>query len=177
MEKTAEKKPVSYDVGGFGSLTTAIREIVNRFPRGDGETQGEILFASLGEDGGAAIYPGSGAVIEEERTSITGKVRQVCRYDFVVGVRLAAPREKTRVSIKDWLDDLGRWLEGQAVEVNGESCKLDSYPTMTDGRRLLGFSRLSASYMDVPTEDHVETWLVALTARYENVYLKNTFWR
>lgn len=171
MDQGSEKKkPMGVDVAGYDWLTEAIRALVNQFP--GVENWEQVAFASLADDGGTAFYPAAGAVIEEEKVSVTGKVRQVCRYGFMMAARLTAPMEAQRLYIKEWLDSLGRWLEGQTVTVDGQQYELAAYPPMKDGRRFLSFERMSAGYMDGVSDDHVETWAIALAARYENIFMK-----
>ena len=169
----AEKKktPLGYDADGEWWVSTVLRDLVNRFPGRAADEQ--IMFASLQEDGGLGMYPGSGAAIEEEVRSVTGKVRQVCLYPFAVGFREAAPNEARKIYIKEWLETLGRWLEGQPVRVNGEEHVLDKYPALNGGRRFLSISRVTPGYLgETPGDDHVETWVISLAAKYENIFYR-----
>lgn len=153
-----EKKVLGYDIDGAGTVTAKLRELVNSFPgRGEGDS---ILFAELAEKSGKAIYPGSGAAIESETRSVTGRVRQVCLYPFMVGFRAAGPSEARRVHIKEWLDALGQWLQQAQL------------PALEGGRKFLSIERASPSYLDNVTEDNVETWAIALTAKYEIIFYR-----
>ena len=61
------EKVVKYDIDGYDAVTSALRELVNKYPAlSEGD---EIAFASLGEDSGKAMFPISGAVIETEKTT------------------------------------------------------------------------------------------------------------
>lgn len=152
-----EKKEVKYDFDGFDAVTPALRDLLNQYPKlQDGD---EISFASLGEDRGKAMFPGSGAAIEKEDEDITGAVTQVCLYPFAVVYRVSGPSEERRVAIKEWLDDLGRWLE-----------KLRIFPTLTGGRKLLSFTRQSPAYLDTVNENQVEDWVISLSMRYQNEF-------
>ena len=154
-----EKRQVKYDVESFDVLTGAIRALVNGFP---GLAEGEkIAFATLGESGGMAMFPGDGAVVDEEHKSVTGRVRQVCRYPFVVLVRGAGLGEEARAAAKEKLDSLGRWLEG-----------LREYPALTGGRRFLSFSIQAPAWLYERDEHRTETWAVGLAAHYENIFQK-----
>lgn len=153
-----EKKIIGYDIDGKDTVTARLRALVNSFPgRDEGES---ILFAELAEKGGKAMYPGAGAAIESETRSVTGRVRQVCLYPFVVGFRASGPSEERRAYIKEWLDALGQWLERQ------------QQPTLDGGRKFIGISRTSPAYLDGVTDDLVETWAIALTAKYENIFFR-----
>ncbi len=165
-----KKQEVKYDVESFDVLTEAVRALVNRFP---GLAEGEkIAFATLRENGGMAMYPGDGAVVDEERRSVTGRVRQVCRYPFVVLVRGGGMNEDSRASAKERLDCLGRWLAGQPVRLSEQVYRLEEYPPLSGERRFLDFSVQAPAYLYERDEHHVETWAVALAARYENIYQK-----
>lgn len=165
-----DKQTLRYDVAGYESVTAALRELVNQYP---GLTEGdEIAFAVLDEDGGKAMFPVTGGVIESERKSVTGKVRQICRYPFYVIYRVAGATENRKASIKEWLDKLGEWLERRPVLINGERCQLAEYPELTDGRMFLDIERQTPAYLDNTAENKAEDWAISLTARYENNFLR-----
>ena len=170
-ENMDEKKEVRFDTTeGFDVLTQAVRALVNRFP---GLAEGEkIAFATLRDSGGMALFPGDGAVIEEERRSVTGRVRQVCRYPFAVLIRGGGMNEESRAAAKERLDMLGRWLQGQSVTVDGRTYAPERYPALTGGRRFLDFSIQAPAYLYERDEHQTETWAAALAARYENIYQK-----
>lgn len=152
-----EKKEVKYDLDGYEAVTPVLRELLNQYPNlsaGD-----EILFSTLGEDRGKAVFPGAGAAIEKEKADITGNVTQVCLYPFTVVYRASGLSENRRAQIKEWLDDLGRWLE-----------RLRNFPALKDGRRLLSFSRQSPAYLDAINENKVEDWVIPISLRYQSQF-------
>ncbi len=154
-----KKKEVRYDLSGRYALTEAVRGIVNGYPH---LTEGEsVAFATLSETGGLALYPGGDGIIEKETRSVTGKVRQVCRYPFYVLFRAGGLTENRKAGAKEWLDGLARWLE-----------QLTEFPELEGRRKLLGFAVLGPAYLYGVDDSHVETWAVALAARYENIYQK-----
>lgn len=162
------KEQVKYDLEGFEVLTGAIRALLDRAPvLGEGE---RIAFATLREEGGLAMFPGDGAVVEAERRSVTGRVRQVCRYPFVVLCRSAGMTEESRARTKERLDALGRWLGRQPVTVDGRMCRLEEYPALTGGRRLLDFVITAPASLAERDEHQAETWAAGLAARYENIF-------
>ncbi len=163
-----KKENIKYDVEGFEALTEAIRALLNRFP---GLDEGEkIAFATLRQTGGMAMYPGTGAVVESERKSVTGRVRQVCRYPFVVVYRHGGLGEADRASAKERLDALGRWLGRQSVALLGQRHRLEAYPALTGGRKLLDFSIQAPAYLCERDDHQVETWAAEFAARYENIF-------
>ena len=153
---------------GQAALTEAIGALVNGFP---GLEEGQrIAFATLRETAGMAMFPGGGAVVESERRSVTGRVRQVCRYPFAVLCRRTGIGESDRIRVKEWLDDLGRWLGRQSVTVNGQVHQLEAYPELSGGRRLLDVSIQAPAYLYERDEHQTETWAAELAARYENIF-------
>lgn len=164
----AEKKQVKYDIDGYDAVTSALRELINQYPalsKGD-----EISFASLGEDSGKAMFPVSGAVIETEMRTITGKVTEVCLYPFYVIYRAAGLSENRKATVKEWLDNLGKWLEKKNVVINGTEYQLDEYPPLTEGRKFLSVSRQTPAYLDTVNENQSENWAIYISARYQYEY-------
>lgn len=165
-----ETQNVTYDVEGFDVLTTAIRELVNEYP---GLSAGdEITFSTLGEDRGKAMFPVSGAVVESERISVTGKVLQVCLYPFYVVYRAAGLSENRKAAVKEWLDNLGRWLERQTIIVSGVSHTLDAYPTLTGSRKFTSIDRKTPAHLDSIEANNAENWAIYITARYKNEFYR-----
>lgn len=163
-------KEVKYDVDGYEALTTAIRTLLNQYPGlSDGD---EIAFAVLSDDGGKAMFPVSGAIIETEKTSVTGRVTQVCLYPFYVLYRASGLSESRKAAVTEWLNDLGRWLEKQAITVNGENYTIADYPELTGNRTILEIERTTPAYLDSTETNKAENWAIALSVRYRNVFQK-----
>ena len=159
MATKKKKQEVRIDPVDSKDLTDAIMGMLNEYPDLAGGER--FAFARLDETGGLAMYPGTGAVIEEEHRSVTGKVRQVCRYPFILLSKAGGLSEERRRGAKEWLDALARWLE-----------RRKDMPALTGCRTLLGFSILSPGYLYDVDESKTETWAVELAARYENIYQK-----
>lgn len=163
-------KEVKYDVDGYEALTTAIRTLLNQYPGlSDGD---EIAFAVLSDDKGKAMFPVSGAIIETEKTSVTGRVTQVCLYPFYVLYRASGLSESRKAAVTEWLNDLGRWLEKQAITVNGKSYTIADYPELTGNRTILEIERTTPAYLDSTETNKAENWAIALSVRYRNVFQK-----
>lgn len=164
---TEAQKPTSYDVDGAEALTPAIMTLLNAFPglpAGD-----EITFSTLGAESGKAMFPITGAIIESEARDILGGVTQICLYPFFVVYRAAGLGEARKAVIKEWLDDLGRWLEGQSIRVNGRETQLERLPELGGSRTLLEIRRQTPAYLD-STAEQVEDWTIYISARYQNEY-------
>lgn len=163
-------KEIKYDVDGYEALTTAIRTLLNQYPGlSDGD---EIAFAVLTEESGKAMFPVSGAIIETEKTSVTGRVAQVCLYPFYVLYRASGLSESRKAAVTEWLNDLGRWLEKQTITVNGESYTITDYPELTGNRTILEIERTTPAYLDSTETNKAENWAIALSVRYRNVFQK-----
>lgn len=166
----SEQKTVKYDIDGYEAVTAALRELLNQYPAlSEGD---EISFSTLGEDSGKAMFPVSGAVIETERRSVTGKVTEVCLYPFYVIYRAAGLTENNKARVKEWLDSLGKWLEQKKVLINGAEYLLEDYPLLTNGREFLSISRQTPAYLDTVNENQSENWAIYISARYQYEYRK-----
>lgn len=164
------EKEIRYDVDGYELLTTALRELLNKYPvlsEGD-----KIDFSTLGAESGKAMFPITGAVIETESTDITGEVRQICRYPFYVIYRASGLSDSQKARVKEWLDNLGRWLERQTIMVDGVEKRLGSYPPLTGRRRFISIERQTPSYLDNTYENKSEDWAIYISARYSNEFTK-----
>lgn len=166
----AEQKQVKYDVDGYDAVTSALMELLNQYPALS--VDDEIGFSTLGEDSGKAMFPVSGAVIETERRSVTGKVTEVCLYPFYVIYRASGLNEKNKARIKEWLDTLGKWLEQKKVLIDGKEYQLEKLPPLTDGRKFLSIERQTPSYLDTVNENQNENWAIYISARYQYEYRK-----
>lgn len=164
----AEEKQVQYDVDGYEVVTAALRELINQYP---GLLPGEeVAFSILNENSGKAIFPVSGAVVESEKKSITGKVKQVCAYPFYVIYRAGGLSDNQKARVKEWLDNLGRWLEGQSVVINQVEYRLTEYPPLTGNRKFLSIRRQTPAYLDSTNENKSENWAISISAQYRNEF-------
>ena len=165
-----EQKQIKYDVDGYEAVTSALRELLNQYPgleRGE-----EIAFSVLGETSGIGMFPVSGAVVETEKRSVTGKVTEVCLYPFYIIYRASGLNENRKARVKEWLDTLGKWLEQKKVLIDGEEYTLSELPPLTDGRKFLSISRQTPAYLDNANEDKTEDWAIYISARYQYEYQK-----
>ena len=161
-------KEVRYDIDGQEVVSTALMDLINEYP---GLKQGEyIQYATLGDSKGKAVFPTSGSAIKKEIKDVTGHVEQTCDYPFIFIYRASGLSESRKEKVKEWLDNLGRWLEKQPIIVNGKEYHLDEYPTLTRGRKFKRIQRVSPSYLDSINEDKAENWAINITATYTNEY-------
>lgn len=159
-----------YDVESHDIVTNALRELLNAYP---GLVLGEeITFSTLSSEGGIAMFPISGAVIQSENEDVTGHVIQTCLYPFSVIYRAAGLSENRKAKVKEWLDNLGRWLEKQNITLNGTEYELKEYPTLTGDREFLYIQRTSPSTLIETNTDKIEDWGITIQAQYRNEFEK-----
>ena len=162
------EKQQRFDVQGYDIITDAIQNLLDAFP---GLEEGEeILFSSMKEESGFAWYPISGGVIEDEKCSVTGKVKQTCAYPFFLIYRSGATSPKRKAGIKEFLDSIGRWLEKQPVKVGEDTVVLKEYPSLTEGRSIKTIERQTPAYLDNETENKIEDWVIYITLKYQNEF-------
>lgn len=154
------------DVQGEEVITNALLSLVNQFPKL--ETGDEIKFGVLSENGGISFFPMSGAVIERDTTDILGNHEQICNYPFFIYYKASGLSENRKVSVKEWLDDLGRWLEKQPIIVGGTTSILSEYPTLTGNRKFITIRRTTPATLDAVGAGQEESWAIRLVARYQN---------
>ena len=171
MPELHKNKLKRYDIDGYDVVTNAIKDLLNDFP---GLLEGEsIKFSTLEEESGITFYPISGAVIATETKSITGKIKQLCNYPFYVVYRTSADSQNSKIDIKEFLDNLGKWLEKQPITIGGEVKKLKDYPVLTDGRDITEISRQTPAYLNNTSEGNVQDWVISLALRYRNIFYRN----
>ena len=164
------KKQIRYDVDGYEEVTDALASLLDSFP--GLEEDEKIRVSTLDEDGGIAFYPVTGAVIAQERKSVTGKVDQLCNYPFYVIYRSSIDSPKVKASIKEFLDTLGKWLEQQTVVINGEQVKLEEYPVLTEERKIEEIARLTPAHLDNVSDGNIQDWAISISLKYRNIFYK-----
>lgn len=154
-------------VDGSDNLTQTILDLLNAYPKLSGR---KIEFAKLDTTIGIAMFPLEGVAILTERVDVTGHVTQKCAYPFRIVYRTRAAAGKE--NIKEWLDDLGRFLELQPIKVGDEEIKLVSYPELDGDRRFDKISRTQQGTLAGTTADKAEDWTITIQAQYWNEFDK-----
>lgn len=165
-------------VDGAEAVSSVLLDLLNRFPGLDAGTR--IQFATIGPDGGIGFFPNPGNITVDHKENVLGQVTDVCRYPFSILYNAAPKTEKQRLRIKEFLDTLGRWLEGQPVTVGGQTCKLDAYPPLEISRpdavsashKILSIARLSAAHLNAAYPDGMEDWVFSAALTYRSEYIK-----
>lgn len=165
----AEQKTV-IDLDGSDAVSNVLLELLNTFPALDGKS---ILFSTLDETSGIGFFPTSGAALLSNEEDIVGHVKQVCLYPFNIIYRAAPKSERQKMKIKEFLDTLGKWLELQPITVGENVSKLENYPAITSGNRVIKLiSRTNAAYLAAAYEDDIEDWMISMSLKYENEFDK-----
>lgn len=154
------------DVQGEDIISNALVDLVNQYPRL--ESGDKIKFGVLSETGGISFFPMSGAAIERDITDILGNQEQICNYPFFIYYRASGLSEGRKVSVKEWLDDMGRWLEKQPITVGGTTSVLADYPLLSGNRKFLTIRRTASATLEPTGPGQEENWAIRLVARYQN---------
>ena len=168
-EANLSDKQITYDIDGYEAITPALMDLLNQFP---GLMAGEkISFSTIDGETGIGMYPVSGAVVEQQRRSVTGMIEEVCLYPFFVVYKAGGLSESRKAEIKESLDNLGKWLERKEITLAGDrKYKLTDYPKLTGERTILTISRQTPAYLNNTDEDMGEAWEIYLSVRYRNKY-------
>lgn len=164
------EKVIGIDVDGYDLLTEAIKDLLNKYPLLKKDQV--ITFGELGDTSGITMIPTSGSVIYTENTDVTGKTTQKCSYQFNVIYRGTGLSQKRKINIKEWLDNLGKWLEKQPIKIGDEVFKLKDYPKIGEGRTFNNVKRMSQSYPAAENASGTEDWEIIIQALYDNEFYK-----
>lgn len=162
-----ENKPIGADASGFDLLTEAMRSLLNQYP---GLYDDEIVkFEELEKEYGIAFSADSGALIMNEKTSITDHVVQECQYPFFVVYRLDGRDELHKLDAQRFLDNMGKWLCKELVTVDNVAHQLKSYPSLSGDRHITRITVMN-SYGIEPSEDGTQDWLLPVTVQYKKEF-------
>lgn len=160
-----DNSPIGMDATGYEVMTAAMKWLLNQYP---GLSEDEnITYENLEEKTGIAFSADNGALIYTEREDVIGNIHQTCQYPFYVVYRSEAVREKQKINIQTFLDNLGKWLCGETVTIDDKDIRLTEYPSLTKGREIKRITR-DNSYALEPQENGVQDWLLPISVRYEN---------
>lgn len=165
-----EQKNIRYDIDGQEVVSRALMNLLNTYPGLYAEES--IEYATLSDASGIAVFPTSGSAIKSEIEDITGHVEQLCEYPIIVIYRASGLSQRNKENVKEWLDNLGRWLERQPIVIDGAEYKLNDYPLLTRERVFKSIKRTSPAYLDSINDDKAENWAINLTATYQNEFDK-----
>lgn len=159
-----DNKPIGKDADGKDILADAMKSLLNQYPGlHDGE---KIKYEELGTDSGIAFYADAGALIYSEKEDVCGTMHQVCQYPFIVVYRTASDKERQKLSVQRFLDNLGKWICREPVAIDGVETRLSAFPELSQERVIKRITR-DNSYGTEPQENGVQDWLLPITVRYE----------
>lgn len=164
MRVTNEPKPIGLDATGYEVLTKAVLALMTEYSEIVGRN---ISFEAIGADSGIAFSADDGALIMSEIKDILGGYSQQCQYPFYVVYRTASTSERQKLQVQTFLDSLGKWICMEPAEINGQTYMLQSYPELTQGRKITRVTRLN-SYGLEPQSNGVQDWLLPITVQYTN---------
>lgn len=155
---------IKKDAEGYEILTEALKTLLNKYP---GLHEGEkIKYEELAEDSGISFYSDTGALIYSEKEDICGTMHQVCQSPFFVVYRTASSKERQKLSVQNFLDNLGKWICREPVIINGSETRLDTFPELSRGRVIERITR-DNSYGTQPQENGVQDWFLPIVIRYK----------
>lgn len=146
-------------------LSQVLVDLVNEFP-----SPMVVTFNNLNDREGIAIFPQGSTFLLNEVISITDYVRQECFYSFNIIYRISPRKDGQKMRVKEYLDMLGSYLEKQAVTIDDTVYKIDEYPELSAGKKILSITRSSQAYLASQYEDGVEDWLVGFNLVYKNEF-------
>lgn len=142
---------------GTDNVTLYLLDLINSYPLLDGE---EIRFQSI-KSGTMTMVPTSNVAILSEKKSITGHVTQKCQYAFQIYKTAKGLSENNQIRYKEFLDNLGLWLQG-----------LD-YPAMADGMKMDSIKPANTSALYVRDDNQSEAWMIPINAVYIREFERN----
>lgn len=157
-------KIIGLDATGYEVLTKAVLDLMKEYSEIVGR---DIYFEEIGKDSGIAFSADDGALIMSETPDVLGGYFQQCQYPFYVVYRTASTSEKQKLQVQTFLDSLGKWICKEPAEINGQTYILNSYPPLTQGRKITRVTRLN-SYGLEPNAEGVQDWLLPVTVQYTN---------
>ena len=168
MDGKDKKQPLP-DTEGFPYVTDALMETINSFPGLYEDEQFAFSTVPTNEDG-MTVIASSGAAIQDELEDITGHVMQTCTYPFTVVCRSSGLNSKRKIQTKEWMDKLAEWLCRKAVDIDGTSYQLKSWPKLTEDREIRLITRRTPSFLGGTNEDKSEDWVMDMVIQYRNEF-------
>lgn len=163
-----KNEPIGQDHDGFEEITRAVKELLNSFPGlHDGE---EVKFEELDAGNGIAFSNNSGALVYNEKRSITGIIHQECRYPFFLVFRTNSSMERQKLVAQQFLDVFGKWLCREPNIYERNTVPVD-YPNLTNKRMITRITRDNL-YAQDPQKDGTQDWILPVTVEYTNKYRK-----
>lgn len=163
-----EVKPISMDAEAGEPLKFAVMALLNGFPGLNGR---EITWQGLTFDSGISVEPESGPLVYATQTDILGTVYQQCQFPFFVVYRSGASTEFQKMNVTQFLDNLGAWISGEPVTVDGNAYRLTDYPALDGARKIERITR-SNTYAMEKNENRTQDWVLPVSVSYTHTFQK-----
>ena len=153
----SDTKNVRIDVQDGESFTMLLLNTLNEYPDlMEGE---KIVFGDSSHNSGLAMYPIAGALVLSETQDVLGMIDSSRQYPFTIVYKVAQGSANLAISIKDFLDNMGKWLERQDL-----SRKVSEEITIND------IKRQTVAALDSVEEDGTQNWTVSISLNYTKRY-------
>ena len=148
----AEEQKYKIDLKTSDKLTPILLRLLNSYP--DLDPGERIIFADGSQEQGIYMITICSAVIVNEYHDIVGNYQKDCQYPFYISYAVGKDSTGSRVSIKEFLDDLGIWLEGQ---------DLSEMLTVSEEAKL---ERQTPAFLEDVSEAGIERWSIYINLFY-----------
>ncbi len=159
-----EAKPLKVDGDGNETLAHAVGEMLNQFGALYGR---EISYEELAQESGIAYSSDNGALVYSEQENILGGYTQECQYPFYIVYRLNSTAEWQNLAAAQFMDNIGKWICGEPVTINGEETALEHFPALSGNRVIKRIVRQNYYALE-PNASGVQDWLLPVTVQYTN---------
>lgn len=149
----ADSKQIRIDVREGEALTAPLLEFLNQYPKFQlGES---IAFGDARHALGIAMYPMSGALVISETEDITGGHVSNRQYPFYLVYKAGGDSAARAISIKEFLEEIGRWCEEQKYETLN-----------TTEIEVTGINRQTVAALESIEENGTENWIINMALYY-----------
>lgn len=162
------REPIGRDTDGFEVITDAVKVILNQFPGLNPDDN--VKFEELPDNYGISFANNSGALVYDQKRTITGMIHQECQYPFLLVYRTQSTKERQKLVAQQFLDVYGKWLCQEPTIYEHSQPPLE-YPKLTGGRKITNISRDNI-YSQDPQDSGVQDWVLPVTVEYINKFRK-----
>lgn len=87
-------------------------------------------------------------------------------FPFMVIYRAMPRTNNQKISKIDFMNNLGQWLERREVMIGGTMCKLEKYPTLTNGRVIEKIEITSPAFKDASSQAGEDDYVIVCNMTY-----------
>lgn len=162
------KDPIKRDVDGYEVIVQAVKAMLGQFPGLNPDD--DVKYEELDGNYGIAFASNSGALVYNEKRTITGMIHQECQYPFFLIYRTRSDRERQKLVAQQFLDVYGKWLCQEPTIYEHNQPPLE-YPKLTGGRKITNITRDNI-YSQEPQDNGVQDWILPVTVEYTGKFRK-----